>query len=638
MKYFLGLSSSYGFGRTIGHTFAVGSEMDLSELRAFLAAHYGATYDHVGIYSNGRSALAIAVKAVAKRGGKVVITSLTCYAVVQAVRAAGCVPIFADVDPETLHFGKKELEKLLETEKNVQAVIVQNNLGIPADMAGIEEVAKAHKISIIEDLAHCVGVKYADGREAGTVGRATVLSFGKGKAIDAVTGGAVILTSPLDSPISQPEKKPKKSDSIRARFYPLISAIIRGGYKISNKFGRILTGFNVKVHFIKKSADGDVDPHTRLTYWQCKLALRQLQAVPHSGTKPIRDHYLVHDREDVLYELERKGFIFNDLWYETPVAPERYFDNADFHPELCPIATRISTQIVNVPTWYDKEEMAPALKIIRKDLVDESDISLEDTVAEDVKKQVSESIKIEKKRRREKRKIKKKKNPRNRFYKAAEEGSKEEAEENPSLVEEDDSLMASSDLFSDTPGMIVSTGKTRQNKNARDLLKKAARASSKKGKELKDAMKEKAEKAAEKAAEQRAKQKEEKAKSKVKSLQERRVESLADLDEQERLDRENGDSWWLDDGEKRKARKRAASSYASRVSSSSVPDSYFAKEEPKKPAKTVKAPAAKKEFRDDGEIDPLTGMRVASRKLSEREKIIKDRRSGNYGGGSSSVI
>ena len=121
-------------------------------------------------------------------------------------------------------------------------------------------------------------------------------------------------------------------------------------------------------------------------------------------------------------------------------------------------------------------------------------------------------------------------------------------------------------------------------------------------------------------------------------MQERRVESLADLDEQERLDRENGDSWWLDDGEKRKARKRAASSYASRVSSNSVPDSYFAKEEPKKPAKTVKAPAAKKEFRDDGEIDPLTGMRVASRKLSEREKIIKDRRSGNYGGGSSSVI
>ena len=93
MKYFLGLSSQYSLGDILRHTFAFGDEYQLPELRAFLAAHYGATFDHVAVYSNGRTALNVAIRGVAPRGSKIVVTSLTCYAVIQAVKSAGCVPM-----------------------------------------------------------------------------------------------------------------------------------------------------------------------------------------------------------------------------------------------------------------------------------------------------------------------------------------------------------------------------------------------------------------------------------------------------------------------------------------------------------------------------------------------------------------
>ena len=374
-RYFLGLSSNYGFKDTLKHTFVSGSEYDLSELRAFLAAHYGSTYDHVAVYSNGRTALAVALKELVKRGGKVVVTSMTCYAVIQAVKNAGLVPIFADIDKKTLHFGKKELEKAIAGEQNVQAVIVQNNLGIPADIEGIEEVAKLHKLTIIEDLAHSAGVIYNDGREVGTVGRATILSFGKGKSIDAVTGGAVVFMDPLDPPVNQPGETTKFKDNFRARFYPLFSAIIRGGYHINRKIGMGLTAFLIKIHAIKRSADGEINQNLRLTFWQCKLALRQLKSMSHRGRKPIRDFYLVSDRDETLKELAEKGYEFHDIWYETPVAPERYFHKADFHPEACPVAAEVATQIVNVPTWYDKDDLRPALRIIKAHLVEGESIS-----------------------------------------------------------------------------------------------------------------------------------------------------------------------------------------------------------------------------------------------------------------------
>ncbi|MBQ9403253.1 DegT/DnrJ/EryC1/StrS family aminotransferase [Candidatus Saccharibacteria bacterium] len=411
MKYFLGLSSQYSLGDILRHTFAFGDEYQLPELRAFLAAHYGATFDHVAIYSNGRTALNVAIRGVAPRGSKIIVTSLTCYAVIQAVKAAGCVPIFADVNKETLHYGAKELKKALEGETNVKAIIIQNNLGIPVNIEEIETVAKRNKLAIIEDLAHCAGVKYPDGREVGTVGRVSALSFGKGKSIDAVTGGAVIFTNPLDPPVKQPTVAPKRSDNFRARFYPLFSLIIRRLYYLHPKVGKAFTAFLLKTKQIKRSADGAVDPKTRLSFWQCKMALRQLRSMPHRGRKPLRDFYLVSDRDEVLAGLEKKGYYFSDIWYDTPVAPRRYFRKADFHPDQCPVATEVAEQIINLPTWYDPAELRSAKRLIMAHLAENPDKDAEnaevpeDEMTEDEKRA---KIKAEKAERTKKLKADKK--------------------------------------------------------------------------------------------------------------------------------------------------------------------------------------------------------------------------------------
>lgn len=414
MKYFLGLSSQYSLGDIFRHTLAVGDEYQLPELRAFLAAHYGSTFDHVAVYANGRTALNAAIRGVAPRGSKIVVTSLTCYAVIQAVKAAGCVPIFADVDKETLHYGAKELEKALRGETGVKAIIVQNNLGIPVDIESIEKVAKLHKLTIIEDLAHCAGVKYPDGREVGTVGRVAALSFGKGKSIDAVSGGAVIFTDPLDPPAKQPTAAPNSIDSFRARMYPLFSLIIRNLYYIHPKVGRAFTAFLLKTKQIKRSADGAVDPKTRLTYWQCKLALRQLRSMPHRGRKPLRDFYLVKDRDEVLAGLEKKGYYFGDIWYDMPVAPKRYFKKADFHPDQCPVATELAEQIINLPTWYDPAELRSAKRLIMAHLVENADENAmsaevpEDEMTEDEKRAKIKAEKAERKRQLKAEKVAKK--------------------------------------------------------------------------------------------------------------------------------------------------------------------------------------------------------------------------------------
>ena len=361
--YFLSLAANFRLADVLRHTFAFGTSADADKLAEHLAKRYHTDVDKVALFATGRSALARAVELLVPAESEVIITSLTCYAVVEAVEAAGCTPVFADVDKKTLHYSVSELDACLAEHPDAKAIIVQNNLGHPVDMTKIEKFCDKHKLAIIEDLAHSAGVRYPDGREAGTVGDATVLSFGKGKSIDTIAGGALVLNQADDHVLEQPALRPKLKSSVRARLYPLFGLLGRAlSYlHLSGIWVRLL----LTLHLIQRSADAELDLSRRCTHWQAKLALRQLERLP-KNRPPLRDFFLVHDRDEVLKKLQHKGFYFNDTWYDCPVAPARYYGDVNFPTDDCPVATELAEELINFPTHYSKIALRPARKIVKE--------------------------------------------------------------------------------------------------------------------------------------------------------------------------------------------------------------------------------------------------------------------------------
>lgn len=356
--YFLGSAANYK-GRLWAHIFAVGLEKDRGALQRFLSQKYSG---EAILTKNGRSALALALKAYFEPGDAVIVNGFTCYAVYEAVKAAGLVPVWADINRENLNFDIESLKHIVEDK--IKGIIIQNSLGNPVDIATIEKFTKKHNLAIIEDLAHCVGVKYADGREAGTVGAAVALSFGKDKSIDTISGGAVILRHPCKSTIKAPSKLPKVSDTLRARFYPLLGTISRGLSYIH--LGGIWMRCLVKIHWVEKSADNRLDLERKIAKFEAKLALKQLKELKKSGEAPIREFCLVRDRAEVLKKLQARGYYFGGFWYEKPVSPERYYKKVHFPEDKCPVATEVVKKIINLPTYYNKKDLEPARKIIAK--------------------------------------------------------------------------------------------------------------------------------------------------------------------------------------------------------------------------------------------------------------------------------
>lgn len=393
--YFLGLAAGFTRKERLHHTFAIGRQRDCDELKQYLEEHYGG---EAILCKNGRSALALALKACFEPGDAILVNGFTCYAVHEAIKAAKLVPVYVDISKDTLNFDIDTLTRSMESvdsrlarsvpslraelrsnrsslvtdgleSTNVHApkprgVIIQNTLGNPVDIVAIEKFAKKHGLKIIEDLAHCAGVKYSDGREAGTVGTATALSFGKDKSIDTISGGAVVLRVPSAQVKALPQRSPRPSDHLRARFYPMFGALCRTLSYVH--LGGALMRLLVKIHWVEKSADNKLDLSRRISKFEARLALKQLKALKKSGEKPIREFYLVRDREEVLKKLKAAGYYFEGFWYEKPVSPARYYKKVHFPEKDCPEATYITEHIVNLPNYYTKKDLAAARKIIEE--------------------------------------------------------------------------------------------------------------------------------------------------------------------------------------------------------------------------------------------------------------------------------
>lgn len=122
-------------------------------------------------------------------GDEVIVPPYTFVATVQAVLMNGALPVFADIDPETFQIDPVQIEKKITP--RTKAIIPVHILGIPADMVTIKEIARKHRLMIIEDAcqAHLAEVNH---KRVGSIGNAGCFSFQTSKNIPIGEGGAVV--------------------------------------------------------------------------------------------------------------------------------------------------------------------------------------------------------------------------------------------------------------------------------------------------------------------------------------------------------------------------------------------------------------------------------------------------------------
>lgn len=139
--------------------------------------------------TNGTVTLEIILRALGiGYGDEVIIPPYTFNATASAVLMNCATPVFADIERDTFNIDPESIERMITP--RTKAIIPVHVGGRACNMDRIMEIAKKHKLYVIEDSAHAHGSEW-DGKRVGSIGHAGSFSFQASKNLTAGEGGFI---------------------------------------------------------------------------------------------------------------------------------------------------------------------------------------------------------------------------------------------------------------------------------------------------------------------------------------------------------------------------------------------------------------------------------------------------------------
>lgn len=140
--------------------------------------------------SCGTSAIHAAVIALdLDPGSEVIVAPITDMGTIIPILMQQLVPVFADVDPTTCNVTPASIAAKITD--RTKAIVVVHMFGHPCEMGPIVELARKHKLFLIEDCCQAFLTRY-DGKICGTFGDLGCFSFQQSKHMTTGDGGMVI--------------------------------------------------------------------------------------------------------------------------------------------------------------------------------------------------------------------------------------------------------------------------------------------------------------------------------------------------------------------------------------------------------------------------------------------------------------
>ena len=373
MATFNSLGSNYSW-KWVWHSLVARARSGSSEqLVKVLGEHYSG---QATLTYKGREALEVALRQSGLPLGSIIgINGFTCYAVYRAVENAGYKAIPIDITPGQLNFGLTELRHFHNKQPDLRAIIIQNTLGYLAEMMELYNYCQKAGLLIVEDLAHSTGAIYAGGRETGTIGAFTMLSFSQDKPLDVVAGGAVIDRRSIKANKIDLVPNISSAQRLKNRLYPFWSSLIRALYPIG--LGRLLHFGLKKLNLMATPMSDDLEGLHSMSNLTAGLVLDRwqnrglefqhrrgiaavyaqqlpvdLQSLHSAGGTPtyLRYPIWVENRQSLIDYLRSHRIFVGDTWYDAPIGPKKYLSLTNYQAGSCPNAESLTKHIVNLPT------------------------------------------------------------------------------------------------------------------------------------------------------------------------------------------------------------------------------------------------------------------------------------------------
>ena len=321
--------------------FILGPEVSMLEQR--VASLSGAKFG-IGVAS-GTDALLLALRGANIGPGDEVITSdFSFFASAGVISRLGATPVFVDIDEDTYNIDPKLLEKAIT--RKTKVVMPVHLFGQLADMDPIMEIARTHKVVVIEDAAQAIGAAYK-GKKAGSIGDYGCFSFFPTKNLGGIGDGGMIILSDQE-----------KHEFIR---------ILRVHGSRPKYYHRVI-GYNSRLATIQAAALlVKLDHLDSWTEKRREHAKKYDAAFEGTAIKvPVAKDYSYHiynqytiaieNREELMRVMKEKK-IGHEIYYPVPFHLQECFGYLKYKKESFPKTRKAADSVVSLPIY---PELTPA--------------------------------------------------------------------------------------------------------------------------------------------------------------------------------------------------------------------------------------------------------------------------------------
>lgn len=278
------------------------------------------------------------------KGDEVICPVYTYIATALSVSYTGAKPVFVDVDPQTYNIDPKQIEKKIT--KKTKVIIAVHLYGLPANMAEIKRIAKAHKLKVIEDAAQAHGAAIQNNKnlwqKTGVIGDIGCFSFYPTKNLGGCGDGGLILTD-------------------NQRIYEKLHMLRDQGRRGKNRYLHFIIGYNSRLDSLQAVILRE--KLKMLTTWNdlriknARLYSELLKDQSKIVTPLVPENYrhvfhiypiLLKDRDGVQKKLLEKD-IGTGIAYHKPLHLQAAYQELGYKKGDFPVAELISDKILCLP-------------------------------------------------------------------------------------------------------------------------------------------------------------------------------------------------------------------------------------------------------------------------------------------------
>ena len=310
--------------------FVLGPELEAFE-QEFAAA---CAVPHAVGVGTGTDALALALRAIGIGPGDEVITApLSAAYTALAIMMAGARPVFADVDPRRLTLDPAAFEAAITP--RTRAVMPVHLFGQPADMPAIADIARRHGLAVVEDCCQS-HLATSGGRPVGSFGIVAAYSFYPTKNLGALGDGGAITTS--DAQVAAHLKRLRNGGQTD-RYH-------HGEFGVNSRLDELQAAIlRARLHWLPRWT---AERRALAARYRERLAGAPVEVPPELEAGHVYHLFpVLSPRRDALQEHLKARGIETLIHYPVPIPRQPAV--ASLEPADCPVADRISAEVLSLP-------------------------------------------------------------------------------------------------------------------------------------------------------------------------------------------------------------------------------------------------------------------------------------------------